>query len=238
MFKIIDVSYSQPEIDYAKVAKSGIDGVIIRCGRTLWGRFEPGADALWETHYNGFKEQGIPVGAYYYGVAECTSQAKQEALQCIKILKGKKLKLPIFYDVEETNTQANLTKEELTNIVDVFCTTLEDAGYYVGVYTMLNWAQNKLEWDYISERFATWIASLDVDPTAILKPAPNAHQYTWTAKVNGINGGVDCSKFYKDFASIIKANGLNGFGTASQKSVTWDEAKQVLLDAGITSITL
>ena len=51
--KILDVSYSQQLIDYAAAAKE-VDGVIIRCGRTLWGSFQPGADSCWEKHYKGF----------------------------------------------------------------------------------------------------------------------------------------------------------------------------------------
>lgn len=45
--KILDISYAQPSIDYAAAAKE-IDGVIIRCGRTLWVSFQPGATELEE----------------------------------------------------------------------------------------------------------------------------------------------------------------------------------------------
>lgn len=213
--KILDVSYAQAVIDYAKVAKE-VDGVIIRCGRTLWGNFQPGEDSCWEKHYNGFKNAGVPVGAYYYGTAKNASQAKREAEECIKILKGKKLELPIFYDVEEQNTQGNLSKAVLTEVVKTFCDTMEDAGYFCGFYTMLSWAQSKLDYKSLATAYAAWIAWTAGDPRTKLNPKPPAHQYTWTAKVNGISSGVDMSHFYTDYKSIITSKGFNGYTKPSE----------------------
>lgn len=213
--KILDVSYAQAVIDYAKVAKE-VDGVIIRCGRTLWGNFQPGEDSCWEKHYNGFKNAGVPVGAYYYGTAKNASQAKREAEECIKILKGKKLELPVFYDVEEQNTQGNLSKAVLTEVVRTFCDTMEDAGYFCGFYTMLSWAQSKLDYKSLATAYVAWIAWTAGDPRTKLNPKPPAHQYTWTAKVNGISSGVDMSHFYTDYKSIITSKGFNGYTKPSK----------------------
>lgn len=208
--KILDVSYAQAMIDYEKVAKE-VDGVIIRCGRTLWGNFQPGEDSCWEKHYNGFKSAGVPVGAYYYGTAKNASQAKREAEECIKILKGKKLELPVFYDVEELNTQGNLSKAVLTEVVRTFCDTMEDAGYFCGFYTMLSWAQSKLDYKSLATAYSAWIAWTAGDPRTKLNPKPPAHQYTWNAKINGISSGVDMSHFYTDYKSIITSKGFNGY---------------------------
>lgn len=216
--KILDVSYAQAVIDYAKVAKE-VDGVIIRCGRTLWGSFQPGEDSCWEKHYNGFKNAGVPVGAYYYGTAKNASQAKREAEECIKILKGKKLELPVFYDVEEQNTQGNLSKAVLTEVVRTFCDTMEDAGYFCGFYTMLSWAQSKLDYKSLATAYAAWIAWTAGDPRTKLNPKPPAHQYTWTAKVNGISSGVDMSHFYTDYKKIITSKGFNGYTKPSEPVV-------------------
>lgn len=238
MKKIIDVSYSQPSIDYAATAKE-IDGVIIRCGRTLWGRFVLGADGQWEKHYNGFKAAGVPVGAYYYGVAKNPAQAKQEAIQCISLLKGKKLELPIYYDVEEVNTQGNLTKAQLTEVVETFCDELEKAGYYAGFYTMLNWAQTKLDYPQLSERYASWIAAINVNPAEKLEPDPAAWQRSWTDKVSGIPSDVDVSEFYIDYTPIIKEEGLNGYAPPpNNPSIRWDELRALLEARGIESIII
>ena len=244
--RLIDVSYSQPTIDYQAVKESGaVDGVIIRCGRTLWGNFEPGADSLWERHYNGFKAVGIPVGAYYYGVAKNVVQAKQEADQCISLLNGKQLEYPIYYDVEELNTQDGLSKAQLTEVVKTFCKALEDAGFFAGFYTMLNWAQNKLDYPTLSKQLTSWVAWTGGDPATKLSPAPAAWQYSWNGRIPGISGNVDQNYFYQDFPSIIKSAGLNGFGKAGipaqepeKSSVTLEELRTLLKTQGITTIKL
>ena len=76
MRNIIDISNYQGDIDFAKIAKQ-IDGAIIRCGITFWGNFVPSEDVRWEKNYAGFKAAGVPVGAYYLGVAKkhCAGQA-------------------------------------------------------------------------------------------------------------------------------------------------------------------
>ena len=245
---VIDVSYSQRSIDYEKAAKE-IDGAIIRCGRTLWGSFEVGPDSLFETHYKGFTDAGVPVGAYYYGVAKNAEQAKQEAEQCIKLLEGKKLAYPVYYDVEEQSTQGSLTKEQLTEVVETFCKALEDAGYFAGFYTMLSWAQSKLDYASLAKQFTSWIAWTSGDPSTKLTPAPAGWQYSWKGSYDGISGDVDQNYFYQDFPTIIKGAGLNGYGESSpkppaqddapaNKTIKWDELRGILEANGIETIEL
>lgn len=242
MQNLLDVSYVQSKIDYQKVKDSGkADGVIIRCGRTLWGNFEPGADGCWEAHYRGFKDAGLPVGAYYYGAAVNAEQARKEAETCISLLAGKQLEYPIYYDVEEQNTQGSLTKAQLTEVVETFCKTVEDSGYFTGFYTMLGWALNKLDYPSLAKQFTSWIAWTDGDPSTRLNPAPAIWQYTWKGQIPGINGGVDLDYCYQDFPTLIKGAGLNGYGeqpSSQPTSIGWDELKDLLKGQGIETITL
>lgn len=245
---IIDVSTFQGDIDFEKVAKQ-VDGVIIRCGITYWGNFVPSADKSWEANYKGFTDAGVPVGAYYYGVAKNAEQAKQEAEQCIKLLEGKKLAYPVYYDVEEQNTQGSLTKEQLTEVVETFCKALEDAGYFAGFYTMLSWAQSKLDYASLAKQFTSWIAWTSGDPSTKLTPAPAGWQYSWKGSYDGISGDVDQNYFYQDFPTIIKSAGLNGYGESSpeppaqddapaNKTIKWDELRGILEAHGIETIEL
>ena len=147
--------------------------------------------------------------------------------------------------MECEETQGSLTKEQLTEIVKTFCETVEGAGYYVGFYTMLSWAQNKLDYPELAQRFTSWIAWLDGDPSAKLTPAPDAWQYTWTGKFDGIDVDVDRDYFYKDFPSIIKGAGLNGYGDMDKptpepekNTITLAELSELLRSQGITQIDL
>ena len=237
---VIDVSNYQGDIDFNAVAKQ-VDGVIIRCGLTYWGNFVPSADKSWEANYKGFTDAGVPVGAYYYGVAKNAEQAKREAEQCIKLLEGKKLAYPIYYDVEEVNTQGSLSKTELTNVVIAFCNKLEQAGYYTGVYASLDWFLNRLDYATLSKRFTLWIAKWsNTNPTLI----HDMWQYSNKGHIDGISGDVDLNDCYKDFESIIKQNHLNGFTPVSPEKVeiTLSQAltliEGTLKNKGISTITI
>lgn len=235
---IIDVSVFQGDIDYDKVAQQ-VDGVIIRCGITFWGSFVPSADSKWEKNYAGFKAAGVPVGAYYYGVAKTVEQAEKEAEKCIEILKGKQLELPVYYDVEEVNTQGSLSKKDLTNIVIAFCNKMEKAGYYVGVYASQDWFLNKLDYATLFKKYTIWIAKW-----SLAKPSLNCDmwQYSNVGKIDGITGDVDLNECYKDFETIIKNAYLNGFDTQANDKVEIDLQdflqiiKETLEERGITNI--
>lgn len=242
--RLIDVSGHQGGIDHAKVAPH-VDGAIIRCGVTYWGQFVPSPDAYWEANYKGLKSAGVPVGAYYLGVAKTVEQARQEAAKCLELLKGKQLEYPIYYDVECEATQTNLTKAQLTEIVDTFCSIVESAGYFVGFYTMLSWAQTKLDYPSLAKKYTSWIAWIDGDPSTKLTPAPAAWQYSWTGRIDGIQTDVDQDYFYQDLPSIIKGAGLNGYGNTDkpapepeETTITLAELNELLRSRGITQITL
>ena len=244
MLNIIDISVFQGDIDYEKVAKQ-IDGAIVRCGITYWGRFVPSADAYWEQNYAGFKKAGVPMGAYYLGVARTVDQARQEAEKCLELLQGKQLEYPIYYDVECEETQGGLTKEQLTEIVDTFCSIVESAGYFVGFYTMLGWAKSKIDYPYLAKKYTSWIAWIDGDPSTQLTPAPAAWQHSWTGRIDGISTNVDQDYFYQDFPSIIQAAGLNGYGNTDNPApepektvITLEKLGELLRSQGIIQITL
>ena len=224
-YKILDVSEWQPSIDYATVAKN-VDGVILRCGVTLWGKQNPAKDNCFEKHYTGFKSAGVPVGAYYYSAADSVAVAKREADFCLSLLEGKQFELPIYYDVECEDRMAKVSRETLTEICVTFCETLENAGYFVGVYANTNYYTNKLVYSELVNRYTLWLADYRGDKAdQTLKR--DIWQYTSTGKVDGISGNVDLNECYRDFEKEIKSAGLNGYTKAKQKTV--DElAREVL----------
>lgn len=240
---IIDVSVFQTITDYEAAAKE-VDGVIIRCGITFWGSFVPSEDESFRKHFNGFKATGIPIGVYYYGVARNAEEATIEAEKCIDILKGLKFELPVFYDVEEPNRQGDVSKEDLTEVIDTFCQKLEEAGYFVGFYTTVNWALNKIDYPTLAKRYASWIAWVSGDPAIKLEPDPAAWQFTWKASIPGIVGDVDRNYFYKDYASIIPAAGLNGYSKKEEPEepslnvISVSELTKKLKELGIDTIKL
>lgn len=198
--KGIDVSTFQDNIDWNSV---DIDFCIIRAG---YGRELSQKDDKLEDNYNGAKAHNIPVGVYWYSYATDEIDAVKEANACLEVLKGKQFEYPIFFDVEE-QSQFNLGKAKVSAIIRAFCSTLEKAGYYVGLYMSENPLNNYVE-DDILNKYDLWVANYSYKP----KCECGMWQHSCKGKVNGINGDVDLNYCYKDYPEIIKTGELNGFG--------------------------
>ena len=211
--KVLDVSKYQPTINYAATAKD-IDGVILRCGITYWGAQNKDVDSCFEQHYAGFKAQGVPVGVYYYSAADSVAQAKLEAQKCLEIIKGKQLEYPVYFDMENNERQGNLSGAQRYEIADAFLSTVEAAGYFVGFYSYSAFIQ-KIGTEYFNKlkaKYSIWLADYRKIPASYTR---DMWQYTSGGSVAGINGRVDLSYCYKDFPTIIKNAGLNGYTKAA-----------------------
>lgn len=208
--KILDVSKYQPNIDYAAAAKQ-IDGVILRCGYTGYGSAnECNTDPCFEKHYAGFKAAGVPVGAYYYSAADTVDKVREEAEYCKQLLAGKRFELPIYYDVECTQRMESLTKDQLTEQIITWCEAMEQAGYFVGVYSYTAFFQTKLHIDQISRSYTIWLADYRQNYDRTIPR--DMHQYTSAANIGGVAGGVDMSTLFRsDLPSLIANGGFNGF---------------------------
>ena len=203
--KIIDVSKHNGHIDWDKVKADGIDGVIIRAG---YGKVASQKDQLFEENYAGAKAAGLLVGTYWYSYALFEAEAIKEANVFLDAIKGKKFELPVYFDIEE-KAQAALSKPVCTRIATAFCTTVERAGYWCGVYSYDSFFKTNLE-TFIQDRFACWVARVEnIKPTYCKKYG--MHQYSWKGKVDGINGDVDMNDMFIDYPPMIKSNGLNGY---------------------------
>lgn len=205
----IDVSrYQSKPLDYKKIAKQ-IDGVIIRCGYTGWGKSKSKQkDPLFEKHYKGFSEAGVPIGVYWYSCASSKDEAIREAELTLEYIKGKKIELPVWWDTEDKHHQKGLSKSKLTEIAKAYCETIEDAGYYVGIYGSRDWLYDELDMSGLGLLYDTWVAHYDVEKTNY-KYHYGMHQYTSKGRLDGYDGNLDMNKVYKDYQAIIKNAKLN-----------------------------
>ena len=211
MKKILDVSEHQPVINYAEVAKQ-VDGVILRCGVTGWGTAnECRADECFEQHYAGFKAVGLPVGAYYYSAADTIAKAEEEAEFCQQLLAGKTFALPIYIDIENPQRMEPLSADKLTAQVERWCRAMEAAGFFVGVYANTDYFTRKLHHAQLADKYTIWLADYRAQPNTSLRR--DLHQYTSTAQVAGISGGVDMSNLVRaDLMEAVTGSGRNGCG--------------------------
>ena len=203
--KGIDVSVHNGVIDWNKVKAAGIQFAILRAG---YGRVASQKDGKFEENYKNAKAAGIPVGAYWYSYAVTPDEARLEAQVCLEILKGKQFEFPIFFDQEEKKT-LDTGKANCSAMIRAFCDTLEKAGYWAGLYTSRSCLSTPIEND-IKTRYALWAAEWS-DKLRYDGPV-GIWQHSEKGSVDGISGNVDLDIGYKDYPSMIKAKGLNGYG--------------------------
>lgn len=214
MKKGIDVSTFQGYIDWQRVKNDGVKFAMLRGG---YGR--SGLDERFEQNYKNASAVKLPVGVYHYSYATTVEKAKQEARFCLSYLKGKKFQYPVAFDVED-KTQLSLSKKLLTDIVYTFCNEVEKKGYYVCIYSSKSFLTDRLDMNRLS-RFDVWVAQWN--STCTYDGNYGMWQYSDCGKVSGINGNVDLDKAYKDYPSIIKTEGLNGY-----KKQTKPDSKPVI----------
>jgi len=225
----IDVSVFQGDIDWGKVSKTDKEFAILRIG------YNDRQDAQFLNNYQKAKAAGIPVGAYMYSYAVTEEAAIEEANIVLERIQGMQFEYPIYLDIEDKKLlkeEYNLTKEQRTKNALAFVRTMQENGYYVGVYANLDWFTNYLDLEAIQAECETWIAHY-TNKTSYENTNFGMWQYTDKGVVDGITTNtVDLNICYKDYPSIIKKGGLNGY--EKQKNYTFLQPTGVKGDLNAT----
>lgn len=209
MFKGIDVSKWNGNINWDKVKSAGINFAIVREG---YGKRDPHqVDKKFKDNINGAKSVGIHTSVYHYSYADSVEDAINEARFCLENIEGFKLEYPVIIDVEDKE-QLKLNNRQRTDIVKAFCSEIEKHGYYAMFYCNLNWLNNYLYKDELLPKYDLWLAQWNID-----KPSCTCGiwQYSSTGKIDGIDGNVDLDVSYKNYPEIMKSKGLNEFSKAN-----------------------
>lgn len=198
----IDVSQHNGSIDFNKVKAAGKSFVMIRAG---YGRYLKQKDPLFEQNYTRAKAAGMHIGAYWYSYATNVSQAQEEARVFLQIISGKSFDYPLAFDIED-QTQVGLSTATKNAIVDAFCKAIEKAGYYCLLYSYESFLSSQISAS-TRKQYDVWCANINRSPSITY----GIHQYSFTGRVNGISSDVDLNRTTKDYPTIIKNAGLNGF---------------------------
>ena len=178
----IDVSEHQGKIDWEKVKESGVDFVILRCGYGM--NLTDQDDKFWERNVSECERLGIPYGVYIYSYATNTERALSEAQHVLRLINGHNLSYPVYFDMEDKSTLGS----DLGEIAQTFCSTIEKAGYAVGVYANLDWWNNYLT-DVRFSQWHRWVAQYN--STCQYSGEYAIWQYTASGRVSGISSDVD-----------------------------------------------
>ena len=214
----IDVSQYQKGINLTTAKNEGVKFAILRAGYTGYGNgVSKAKDTEFETHYKNAKANGLGVGAYWFSCANTYDKGVSEANWMYEnCLKGKKFEYPIYIDVEEDgggrHYLSGAGKAAITEGIKGFCETLEKKGYYVGVYASSSWFRTYIDAS-IPSKYDSWVANWGT--TNPNTPPHGLWQFggeTNMIRTNKIAGYVcDQNYAYKDYPSIMKQYGLNGF---------------------------
>ena len=196
-FQLIDLSQHNTVTDFLAVKNAGIYGVILRAG---YGREISQKDRKFDQFYAAAKGVGLHIGAYWYSYADSVADAAKEANACLACIQGKQFDFPVYYDLEEQSIAA-LGRDTCTQIAQTFCSSIEQAGYWAGVYANTNWFTNYLNFDSLAAKYTIWLADYRQAYNTTL--GRDMHQYTSTGSVAGIKGNVDLDRCTRDFPAEI-----------------------------------
>ena len=212
--KGIDVSTYNGTLKWQNIASQGIDFAIIRAGSSVSGQ-----DAQFDYNYRNAKAAGLDVGAYYYVDVKTVEDILKCAEDLKLLLEGKKFEYPIYLDIEKDSLGEELGKELLTEMCVAFIETLQADGYFAALYTNNNWLVNFFDTEKVTSLYDVWYARYI--PTAdIASPVWNLEkygttmgmwQYTEEGRLENETCNFDFNIAYRDYPTIIKRFGYNGF---------------------------
>ena len=171
----IDISEHNGNIDLSKYKDQF---VIIRAG---WGLGH--LDKKYRRNVKECERLGIKFGVYWYSYALDDRTAEKEAVSFIDIIKGDNVQLGAWLDMEDADGWKKRngwapTKRGVSDIVVRFCSKVEEAGFYTGVYLSYSWLQYL---DNNTIPFDRWIAHWGTNDGGMhgdYKKYGSIHQYT------------------------------------------------------------
>lgn len=198
--KGIDVSSHQGNIDWQRVADDGVEFAFIRTALRGYSTGKLVEDENCEANIKGARDAGIHVGLYIFSQAVNEEEMLEEANLIIDDAKEYGVDGPIVIDVEKVSSSKArmnaLTVEERTNLVLLFCQTVENAGYKPMIYH--NTEMGALMIDIAAlEDYDKWYASYA--ETMFYPYQYDIWQYSSKGKVDGISTDVDMNISFTEF---------------------------------------
>lgn len=187
----IDVSHWKGDIDWQQVANDDVTFAI------LGTRYSGQVDPQFRKNAEEATAAGIRLGAYIYSYATDPAMAEAEADFILDLIKDYPISYPVAFDIEDSS-QSSLTPQQISDIINAFCSKIEAAGYHPMLYANDYWLANKIDLSQID--YDVWVARYEVKHAF---ENPVMWQATSSGSVNGVNGGVDINFQYKDFSGDI-----------------------------------
>lgn len=212
----IDVSEFQGNIDWKKVAESGIDFAMIRVGYRGMHNGEITEDACAKYNLQEATKYNIKVGAYFFSTAITEEEAKEEAEWTKSLIDDYAITYPVAYNCEgfqnAESRQYELSVEERTNLADMFLQTIEQDKYVGMFYAAKNELEGNKWWntEELELKYRVWVAHYS-EPAWPDQDKPSyagdyvMWQYANDGKIDGIEGSVDFDVAYLGYSQTGEA---------------------------------
>lgn len=192
---VIDVSKYQGNINWSAVPYPAI----IRVGYRGYSTGKCVADEMFEQNISGAIGAGKLFGLYWFSQAKNAAEGREEAEYANKLIAGRGNGLPLFIDCEWANSEHNgradgISLNERTDAAEAFCVRAKELGYIPGVYTFTTFAQSKIDYLTLANKYVGWLADTRVNYDTTLPR--HIHQYG-QGYVAGIGQGVDMNRIVK-----------------------------------------
>lgn len=201
----INVTEKDGEIDWEKVASSGVKFAYIRVGFRGKGRGDMYLDARFQENVDGAQAAGLDIGVYYYSGAISAVEAEEEATQVLERVQGMQMIYPISFNWEYTTTMEdgtqprtlNSTPTEVTSFAKAFCSKVAQTGRPVAFYTNKTMAYDYFNLDELKD-YDIWYQEYRTTPAFYYNFA--IWQYTKEAQIPGIERPVKMSLALKAYS--------------------------------------
>lgn len=231
--KLLDISFWQDNLDFAKIKKAGYDNIILRAG------YGTTIDSKFNEYANACKKNNINIVAVYWFIyATNLTEVKANANKCLKVIKAYKPKI-VFVDFEyDTVNKAakkgiKLGAKECDSFTIEFCEIVKKAGYTPGYYANTDYYNNMYSSAVKNKGYVFWLAHYKSDYSYHEPPIKcDFFQYTDRGTVPGLTGkkfdtNVCFSEKYLSKSSTISTNKPTTKSTTS--SITIDKAINALI---------
>ena len=198
MAKGIDVSHYQGEIDWKKVASSGVDFAIQKCTEGL-----NYYDKTYQKNKNGARDNGIIFGSYHFARGNDPIKEADYFVKLVEDIRDGEL-LALDYEINLANASA-------------WCKVFLDRVYELtGVRPLLYTGEARvksIDWSpVVKGNYGLWIAKYPYYDTGEMKTEPvsgqwpfiSIFQYSSKGKIAGIAGNVDLDWAYMNKETLKK----------------------------------
>lgn len=225
----VDSEGNYEPIDWSALKAAGVDYVILKIGSSVRdGGNNGGIEPTFEMDYKGAKEAGLDVGVYFFTYSTSVSQIKRDAENVLTWLDGKQFEYPIYLDLEDSEKEDYFASQVASPILTEMCLTffseLQKEGYYTGLYVNNEFLFNILQTENMIDLFEIWYARYPSSSTINWSIEETVQwntekygehlgmwQYCYTGVLPSITTEVDFNYAYKDYPTLIKSNGFNGY---------------------------